>query len=322
MVQLEDPIPTNGNPHPWLALTEDVNQQGNGFLHPDWQPVNAEHQVGSPQPPPGSLVQLNSIPAEQGVNAGDGSVPENNVYDDLEDEGFNFEDLEDAGLDFGHIVSGTDSTDDQLVLMNVQHAISLSDALAAAIAEVQLNPFSRSERTVVHPIWGPMPNPAENPLAIVPFVPAPPPPEEVTAAAIIADEAESSTAAASRKCRRQIQVSVESLRRSPRSNKYQGFKQPITSDRVERKSHVKPSHALTITPPPGPESDRCPVNQPAVTDEEENQDSDAPPPTPIMLLQHVAINLCGVPEEEITQEALQAVEEEDGQVDKEENAEP
>jgi hypothetical protein len=59
-----------------------------------------------------------------------------------------------------------------------------------------------------------------------------------------------------------------------------------------------------------------------VTDEEENQDSDAPPPTPIMLLQHVAINLCGVPEEEITQEALQAVEEEDGQVDKEENAEP
>jgi hypothetical protein len=175
MVQLEDPIPTNGNPHPWLALTEDVNQQGNGFLHPDWQPVIAEHQVGSPQPPPGSLVQLNSIPAEQGVNAGDGSVPENNVYDDLEDEGFNFEDLEDAGLDFGHIVSDTDSTDDQLVLMNVQHAISLSDALAAAIAEVQLNPFPRSERTVVHPIWGPMPNPAENPLAIVPFVPAPPP---------------------------------------------------------------------------------------------------------------------------------------------------
>jgi hypothetical protein len=248
-------------------------------------------------------------------------VPENNVYDDLDDQGFNFDDLADAGLDFGHIVSNTESTDDQMVLMNVQHAISLLDALAAAISEVQLNPIPRSERSFVHPIWGPMPNPVENPLAIVPFVPTPPIPEDITAITNV-EEAETSAAAASRKCRRQVQVSVESLRRSPRSNKYQGFKQPIISDRVERKSHVKPSHTLTITAPPRPESDRRPVNQPAVNVEEESQGTDAPLPTLIMLLQHIAINLCAVPEEEITQEALQAVEEEDRQVDKDEDAEP
>jgi hypothetical protein len=321
LVQLEDPIPPNGNPHPWLALTEDVNQQGIGNIQTVWQQGNADHLDGSPQPPPGSLVNLSSIPAEQGVNAADGSVPENNVYDDLEDEGFNFDDLADAGLDFGHIVPDTDISDDQLVLMNVQHAINLSDSLAAAIADVQLNPIPRAERTFVHPIWGPMPNPVENPLAIVPFVPAPSIPGEVTAAANHDEEAESSDAAASRKRRRQIQVSVEGLRRSPRSNKYQGFKQPITSDRVERKSHVKPSQTLTITPPSRPESDRRPVNQPALTVDEDIQGSDAPPPTPITLLQHVAINLCGVPEEEITQEALQAAEEEEEQEDKEEDAE-
>jgi hypothetical protein len=44
-----------------------------------------------------------------------------------------------------------------------------------------------------------------------------------------------------------------------------------------------------------------------------------------MLLQHIAVNLCGVPEEEVTQEALQATrsdEEEGGQAETEENAEP
>jgi hypothetical protein len=151
-IQMEDPIPPNGNPHPLLDLTDIGMQQG--FPNPPagWLPNNAGSGDEAPQPPPGSLVQLNTIPGEQGVNAEDGSVPENNVYDDLEDEGFNFDDLEDAGLDFGAIVSESENPDDQLVLVNVQHAINIYDALAAAIAEVQLNPIPRSELHLVHRI--------------------------------------------------------------------------------------------------------------------------------------------------------------------------
>jgi hypothetical protein len=151
-IQMEDPIPPNGNPHPLLDLTDIGMQQG--FPNPPagWLPNNAGSGDEAPQPPPGSLVQLNTIPGEQGVNAEDGSVPENNVYDDLEDEGFNLDDLEDAGLDFGTIVSESENPDDQLVLVNVQHAINIYDALAAAIAEVQLNPIPRSELHLVHRI--------------------------------------------------------------------------------------------------------------------------------------------------------------------------
>jgi hypothetical protein len=45
----------------------------------------------------------------------------------------------------------------------------------------------------------------------------------------------------------------------------------------------------------------------------------------MMLLQHIAVNLCGVPEEEISQEALLATredEEEGGQDETEDDAEP
>jgi hypothetical protein len=48
-----------------------------------------------------------------------------------------------------------------------------------------------------------------------------------------------------------------------------------------------------------------------------------PPPTPVHVLQQVAVNLCGVPEEEITQELLQAPPEdknEEAQADEEEDA--
>jgi hypothetical protein len=169
-----------------------------------------------------------------------------------------------------------------------------------------------------------MPNPTENQLAIVPFHPTPQFPEENPSNAT-EDEAESSAAAATRKRRRQVQVSVENLRRSPRSNKYQGFKQQIVSDRVERKSHVKPSCTLTITPPPRPVSDSLPVNVTPETEEEQGREAEVPPPTPMMLLQHIAVNLCGVPEEEISQEALLATredEEEGGQDETEDDAEP
>jgi hypothetical protein len=182
--------------------------------------------------------------------------------------------------------------------MNVQHAVNLSDALAAAIAEVQISAAHNPVGNLTFPVLGPIREQAENPWAIVPFQPQ----DHVTPEAIY-DEPESSTSAA-RKRRRQTPVSVGPLRRSPRNNKYQGFKQQLITDRTSRKSHVKPAKTLTIEPMPAPESAVIPVSNNMITrNDEEDQ---VPPPTPVQVLQHVAVNLCGVPEEEVTQELLQA----------------
>jgi hypothetical protein len=89
----EDHLPPNGaNPHPFVADDAPAAEHGNVVIQQWWQYNRAEQaedattpqpeladDITNPQPPPGSLVQLNSIPVEQGVNAADGSTPANNV---------------------------------------------------------------------------------------------------------------------------------------------------------------------------------------------------------------------------------------------------
>ncbi|KAM0854499.1 hypothetical protein ACQ4PT_050385 [Festuca glaucescens] len=305
------------------VLTRDTMVEGHGF--------QVDEATRIPQPPPGSLVNLNSIPAAQGVNAEDGSVLANNVYDDLESVGFGADDPEEAHLDLDGIAQpAADNTDDEYVLVNVQHAIRLSDALAAAIADVQINSTPTPVRILIHPIWGPIQDTYENPLAIVPFQPQGMPPSAPHASQLPLvpsdpqfDVPETSAAAASRKRPRQTPTRVALLRRSPRSNKYQGFKQQLNTDKQTRKSHVKPSPMINMEPLPRSESNVLPVNTPTNDEPRADHDDQVPPPTPVQVLQQVAFNLCGVPEEEVTQELLQAPPEdkdEEAHADEEEDA--
>jgi hypothetical protein len=265
------------------------------------------------------------------VNAEDGSVPANNVFDDLESAGSDSDDTVVDHLDLeGATPPATDIPDDEYVLVNVQHALNLSDALAAAIAEVQINLVPTPNRNMMHPFWGPIQENPENQLAIVPFQP-----QGMPSAAQHAfqpplvpsdpqlDVPETSAAAASRKRARPTPTSVALLRRSPRSNKYQGFKQQLITDKQSRKSQVKPSTVINIEPLPPSDSNVLPVDT-IISDAPRAEPGDqVPPPTPVHVLQQVAVNLCGVPEEEITQELLQAPPEdknEEAQADEEEDA--
>ncbi|KAK1628941.1 hypothetical protein QYE76_003256 [Lolium multiflorum] len=333
-IQVEDPIPPNGtDPHPFVAPNATPDQQGAVNLQQWWQNNEAAHdtEVQIPQPPPGSLVNLNSIPAAQGVNAEDGSVPANNVFDDLDSEGFDSDDTDVDHLDLeGAALPAADISDDEYVLVNVQHAINLSDALAAAIADVQINLAPAPTRNMMHPLWGPIQENSENQLAIVPFQP-----QGMPSAAQHAfqpplapsdpqlDVPETSAAAASRKRARPTPTSVALLRRNPRINKYQGFKQQLITDKQSRKSQVKPSTVINIEPLPPSDSNVLPVNTINSDAPRAEPEDQVPPPTPVQVLQQVVVNLCGVPEEEITQELLQAPPEdkkEDAQADEEEDA--
>jgi hypothetical protein len=333
-IQVEDPIPPIGtDPHPFVAPNATSDQQGAVNIQQWWQNNEAaqDSEVLIPQPPPGSLVNLNSIPAAQGVNAEDGSVPANNVFDDLESAGSDSDDTVVDHLDLeGATPPATDIPDDEYVLVNVQHALNLSDALAATIAEVQINLVPAPNRNMMHPFWGPIQENPENQLAIVPFQP-----QGMPSAAQHAfqpplvpsdpqlDVPETSAAAASRKRARPTPTSVALLRRSPRSNKYQGFKQQLITDKQSRKSQVKPSTVINIEPLPPSDSNVLPVNT-IISDAPRAEPGDqVSPPTPVHVLQQVAVNLCGVPEEEITQELLQAPPEdknEEAQADEEEDA--
>jgi hypothetical protein len=72
------------------------------------------------------------------------------------------------------------------------------------------------------------------------------------------------------------------VRRSPRQNKYDGFKVHQTTDAKINKSKVKPR--------------KCPLIKPDVTDQQSksNSTSEVLPPTPMPVLQQIGINLCGI----------------------------
>lgn len=96
---------------------------------------------------------------------------------------------------------------------------------------------------------------------------------------------------AHRKGKAQAPTDCSQLRRSSRSNKYDGFKVHQPTDSRTHKSKVKPRvvpSALKINEAQG-----------------ETADSDEiPPPTTISVMQAVGVQLCAVPEEELTEEAL------------------
>ncbi|KAI4991529.1 hypothetical protein ZWY2020_039915 [Hordeum vulgare] len=91
------------------------------------------------------------------------------------------------------------------------------------------------------------------------------------------------------------------VNRSPRSNKYMGFKVDLLSDARGHKSLIKPRTSIVI-------SDLAPS-----TIEETASSSSAPPPPPMIIkhVQQVGTGLCGIPPEELTDEILLDKEQDD-----------
>ena len=106
------------------------------------------------------------------------------------------------------------------------------------------------------------------------------------------------TAAKRKRRRLTAPLEVTRVRRSVRATRYKGFKAPSMSGIKRKESHVKPRKIpeMYVT---------------TVEHEMEVQYSQsAPPPTPIKTLQHLGINICGVPPEELSEDNLMQGEEE------------
>ncbi|KAI5000749.1 hypothetical protein ZWY2020_010708 [Hordeum vulgare] len=84
------------------------------------------------------------------------------------------------------------------------------------------------------------------------------------------------------------------IRRSPRSNKYMGFKVDQLSDACGHKSLIKPRMSMVISDP-----------APSSFDEDASSSS-APPPSPMIIkdIQQIGTGLCGIHPEELTDECL------------------
>ena len=89
-------------------------------------------------------------------------------------------------------------------------------------------------------------------------------------------------------------VSIASVHRSSRSNKYDGFKVHQVSDSKAKTSKVKPR-----------------VVPSALTIREVDDVEQIPPPTPVRVIQQISAVLCAIPTEELTDEALMASQEEE-----------
>ncbi|KAE8775807.1 hypothetical protein D1007_51652 [Hordeum vulgare] len=86
------------------------------------------------------------------------------------------------------------------------------------------------------------------------------------------------------------------VRRSPRSNKYMGFKVDLPFDSCGRKSLTKPRASIVISYP-----------APSTIDEDASSScAPLPPPTTIKHIQQVGTRLYGIPSEELTDECLLA----------------
>jgi hypothetical protein len=132
--------------------------------------------------------------------------------------------------------------------------------------------------------------------------------EDILSENVIANE----TSAGSRKHRRQLpepepaadSVSESSIllpRRSSRSNKFQGFKQNFVGDNPKRKSHVKPRFV------PGKKQNKpakCKGKEVAHDGDAVATDDPVLKPTPVKFLQHVGMEICGIPAEEISADQL------------------
>ena len=98
-------------------------------------------------------------------------------------------------------------------------------------------------------------------------------------------------------------------RRSPRANKYDGFKVPKITDVKRKQSKVKPIKVSSVY-------DKESNKEAAAHGSSTGADVAAPPPTPIATLQGIGIHLCGVPPEDLSPVKLLAspLEESDSQV--------
>jgi hypothetical protein len=91
------------------------------------------------------------------------------------------------------------------------------------------------------------------------------------------------------------------VRRSTRCNKYDGFKPKIISDAKQVKSKVKPRKNPMMTVTDGKAVDKVIVHS-----SDDSSNSNAPPHTPISVIQSIGVNLCGVPPEELSPKKLLA----------------
>jgi hypothetical protein len=91
------------------------------------------------------------------------------------------------------------------------------------------------------------------------------------------------------------------VRRSTRCNKYDGFKPKIISDAKQVKSKVKPRKNPMMTATDGKTGDKVIVHS-----SDDSSNSNAPPHTPISVIQSIGVNLCGVPPEELSPKKLLA----------------
>ena len=83
------------------------------------------------------------------------------------------------------------------------------------------------------------------------------------------------------------------LRRNTHSNKYDGFKAPLVDDNKPYKSKVKQRVI-----PSAPGSSSAPTQNVILISEEA-----VPPPSPIPAMQDEGINMCAIPEEELSTDA-------------------
>lgn len=99
----------------------------------------------------------------------------------------------------------------------------------------------------------------------------------------------------SRQCKGKMQAPIDTanLRRSNRSNKYDGFWVNTLSEARPSKSKVKPR----LVPTSVKHSSNTDLNM-------QTQDDSIPPPTPITTMQAVGIRLCAIPEVELSKAVL------------------
>ena len=96
-----------------------------------------------------------------------------------------------------------------------------------------------------------------------------------------------------RHCKNKAPVSVRSVHRSARSNKYDGFKVHSITDSKQKASKVKPR----VTP-----------SAVVITEltEDQIEVEELPPPMTVAQIQEIAVQKCVVPPEEVTEEMLLA----------------